>query len=166
MDAATAPVTKKRHTNGALPRGGTHLRETVSAAVKNTKARSVGMRMQHDVDPALSLMDKLGDLRGVEVLNNYVLYAIYERPAKTAGGVYLTDQQQTEDEYQGKAGLIIKIGPLVNLDPELRGGELKPGMWIAVRPSDGWALKINGVHCRMIIEKGVHMVLPTPDTVY
>ena len=39
-------------------------------------------------------------------------------------------------------------------------------MWIAVRPSDGWAIKVNGVLCRMIDEKGIHMVVSEPDSIF
>jgi co-chaperonin GroES (HSP10) len=124
------------------------------------------MRMRHEEDPAKATFKKLGDLKGYAVLNNYVLYAIYERPLVTQGGIHLTHTSAGEDEYQGKAGLIVAVGPMVNDEAEIRGLKLERGTWIAVRPSDGWAIKVNGVLCRMINEKSVHMVIPTPDSVW
>lgn len=141
---------------------GTHLRDNL----ESSKKRTSGMRMEHEIDPAEEILEAIGDLKGVEVLNNYVLYAIYERPNKTKGGIYITDPTRTEDQYQGKTGLILKIGKMVNFEADERGLELKPGQWIAVRASDGWGLKINGKMCRMIGEKSVHMIVPAPDMVW
>lgn len=160
-----------RHTsNGAKKSfpaitGGTHMKKNLRAAKKR---KPVGMRMKHERDPAEVLFEKLGSLKKYKILNTYVLYAIYERPKVTAGGIHLTDKSTEEDEFQGKAGLIVAVGPLVNGGDEatLRGSTLEPGMWIAVRPSDGWAVKVNGTLCRMINEKSVHMVIPTPDSVW
>lgn len=124
-------------------------------------------RMRHDTDPREDILVRLADLYGVDVFNDMVLVAVYERPAKTASGIVLPDQTREEDRYQGKAALVVKTGPLVNVgDTQARGGELKAGDWIAIRPSDGWAITINKVLCRMISEKGVHLRIPSPDAVY
>lgn len=148
----------------SFPGGGTHLREALKASKR--VRRPIGMRMKHDKDPATVLFEQLGDLKGFNVLNNYVLYAIYERPLVTKGGIHITHSTAGEDEYQGKAGLIVAVGPMVNDEASIRGLDLKPGTWIAVRPSDGWAIKVNGVLCRMINEKSIHMVIPSPDSVW
>lgn len=147
-----------------FPGTGTHMQ----AALKASKRKPIGMQMEHERDPAEETMEKLGDISRFSILNTYVLYAVYERPKKTKGGVYLTDATTAEDEYQGKAGLVIAVGPMVNDNEavELRGEAIEPGDWIAVRPADGWAIKVNGVLCRMINEKGIHMKIPTPDSVW
>lgn len=146
-----------------FPGRGSHFKNTLRRA---KKPRPAGMRMQHERDPAEETFEKLGDLKGFTVLNNYVLYAIYERPKVTRGGIHLTDNTTSEDEYQGKAGLIVAVGPMTNDEHDMRGLKLERGTWIAVRPSDGWAIKVNGVLCRMINEKSIHMVIPTPDAVW
>lgn len=147
----------------SVPGTGTHLQSNIRGA---SRRKPIGMQMQHDRDPAEELFEKIGDLSGVHVLNNQVLYAIYERPKITKGGVHLTDTTTSEDEYQGKAGLILKVGPIANLANDTRGVEFKPGIWIAVRPSDGWAIKLNGTLCRLINESMIHMVIPTPDAIW
>lgn len=142
---------------------GTHFKSRLKAA---GKPRRTGMKMRHDEDPATVLWNKIGDIHSIQVLNNNVLYAIYERPKVTAGGIHLTDTTSGEDEFQGKAGMILKIGAMVNDEADLRGFNLEPGMWIAVRPSDGWALQLNGTMCRLINEELIRLVIPTPDTVW
>lgn len=123
-------------------------------------------KMRHEVDPREEIMRQLPDLPHVDVFNDYVLVAVYERPNKTAGGIVLADQTKQEDRYQGKAALVVKLGPLVNVDQESRGGDLAVGDWIAIRPSDGWAVSINQKLCRLVSEKGVHLRIPSPDSVY
>lgn len=123
-------------------------------------------KMRHEIDPREEIMRQLYDLPEVDVFNDMVLVAVYERPAKTAGGLHLAPQTTGEDRYQGKAALVVKLGPLVNVDKQTRGGELAIGDWIAIRPSDGWAVSINQKLCRLISEKGVHLRIPSPDAVY
>lgn len=123
-------------------------------------------KMRHTVDPRVEITRQLPDLKNTEVFNDRVLVAVYERPDKTAGGILLADQTKAEDKYQGKAALIVKLGPLANIDAKARGGELAVGDWVAIRPSDGWALNINQKLCRLLSEKDVHLRIPSPDSVY
>ena len=109
-------------------------------------------KMKHEVDPRDEIFNQLSDLKWVDVFNDMVLVAVYERPAKTASGIILASQTRQEDQYQGKAALVVKLGPLVNIDKDTRGGELAVGDWIAIRPSDGWAVSINQKLCRLISE--------------
>jgi hypothetical protein len=53
--------------------------------------------------------DKL--LSKIELFGSRVLVAIYARPNKTAGGIYLANSETVEDKYQGKVGLLLKSGP-------------------------------------------------------
>jgi len=123
-------------------------------------------KMRHEVDPRVEIMRQLVDLKQVDVFNDMVLVAVYERPSKTASGIILASQTKDEDKYQGKAALIVKLGPLANIEKDTRGGALAVGDWIAIRPSDGWPLNINQKLCRLISEKGVHLRIPSPDAVY
>jgi hypothetical protein len=58
--------------------------------------------MQHDTDPREALLAKIGDLSDIEIFQNKVLVAIYQRPKVTAGGIHLTDDALDEDLHQGK----------------------------------------------------------------
>lgn len=125
--------------------------------------------MTHVEDPAEKLMKQLGDISKFEVFNDRVLVAVYERPAITKGGIHLTDRQRQEDQFQGKAALIVKMGDLVN-QVAVGRDELKVGDWVAVNPSDGWSMNIgekaNNVLLRLINEKSIHMRIPAPDAIW
>lgn len=126
------------------------------------------LAMRHETDPREDLLKKLGDISNFEIFNNMVLAAIYERPAKTKGGILLSDTTRAEDKYQGKAALIVKMGPVAfktDGDYFTEGGP-KVGDWIAIRPSDGWPISINGTLCRMLVDEAVKIRIPAPDSVY
>lgn len=124
------------------------------------------MMMQHDEDPRDTIAKLLGNIDQFEVFNDFVLLAVYERPKVTAKGVHLSDQYVDEDKFQGKAALVVKLGPMANREADLRGAAIAPGDWVAIRPSDGWPVRINKVFCRLIQEKGIHMRIPYPDSVW
>lgn len=127
------------------------------------------LRMAHDVDPAKVLMEALGDLSTIEVFNDRILVAIYRRPEKTAKGILLpgTAGPREEEKYQGKACLVVKLGPLVNIGSKLqRGAPIEVGDWVMTFPNDGRNLDVNGVACRLLMEDIVHMKIASPDLVY
>ena len=125
--------------------------------------------MHHEVDPKDVLLKELGDISGVELLNTQVLVAVYIRPEKTMGGIFIAAKTLDEDRYQSKVGLVIKTGPSAFVD---EGGkwfsnlDLKAGDWIVFRPSDGWDVTINGVLCRMFNDTAIRARIPHPDNVY
>src|SRR5271170_2537258 len=90
-------------------------------------------------DTKQEIIDKIGDLSDYDLAPGEVLVVIYQRPEMTAGGIILPASNLKEDLYQGKAHLVVKIGPgcdFFGLDVQLHD-------WVVVRPSDGWALDIN-----------------------
>jgi len=125
--------------------------------------------MLHEADPKDVLLKELGDISGVELLNTQVLVAVYIRPEKTMGGIFIAAKTLDEDRYQSKVGLVIKTGPSAFVD---EGGkwfsnlDLKAGDWIVFRPSDGWDVTINGVLCRMFNDTAIRARIPHPDNVY
>lgn len=127
------------------------------------------MAMKHDVDPKKDLLTTLGDTSGVDVFNNSVLVAIYVRPSRTKSGIYLTDSYTSEDRIQGKAGLVVKKGPRAFVDER---GEwfvdagIAEGDWVIFRPSDGWAINVNGVACRLIDDTAIRGKVDQPDRVW
>ena len=60
---------------------------------------------------AQEIIDAVGDLSGFEVFGSQVLIGVYCRAAITKAGFRLGAQLQLEDVWQGKVGLILKIGP-------------------------------------------------------
>lgn len=126
----------------------------------------MAMVMEHAVDPRADLFKKIGNLDEIKIYNNWLLLAVYKRPEKTKGNVFLPDTVRKEDEYQGKVGLLVKKGPLAFVDDantSFAGQSAEVGDWIAFRVSDGWSLEVNGVLCRMIQDTQVRLGGPTPD---
>ncbi len=125
--------------------------------------------MDHEVDPKQKILDLVGDLSGIEILNNQILCAVYVRPTKTKSGIYLADQTTAEDRFQGKVGLLIGMGPSAFEDESgqwFADSSFKMHDWLVFRPSDGWNITINGVLCRMLSDTQVKMRIPSPDVVW
>jgi co-chaperonin GroES (HSP10) len=127
------------------------------------------MLMEHDTDPAQNLRDALGDMSSMQVFGNQVLVAIYVRPQKTAGGIYLTDNTTDEDKFQGKVGLVVKTGPDAFTDPSgewFNGIEVGLGDWVYYRVSDGWMVNVHGVCCRILLDTQIRGKVAFPDEIW
>ena len=124
------------------------------------------MVMKHDVDPKKTILDAIGDISEFEIFNNKILVAVYLRPEKTKSGILLPDQHRDEDKYQGKVGLILKMGASAFDDPSgewFKGIKFNVHDWIIMRPSDGWSITINGVLCRVLDDMNVQGRSQHPD---
>jgi hypothetical protein len=132
------------------------------------------MKMQHDTDPAKQILKEIGDISKFEVMHNDVLIAVYLRPEKkqiegSDKVIYLPDGTRQEDQYQGKAGVVLSKGPLAFVSDEnydFKGQDVKPGDWVAIWVSDGRKIIINGVLCRMVEDRHIRLKIPAPDAVY
>jgi co-chaperonin GroES (HSP10) len=127
------------------------------------------MIMEHEVDPAESIRNEMGDISSVEVFNNQVLVAVYIRPQKTKSGIILTNQTTDEDRYQSKVGLVLKKGPQAFEDVSgqwFNGLNIEEGDWIVFRPSDGWNITVNNVLCRIIDDVNIRGRVDQPDRVW
>lgn len=128
----------------------------------------------HDGDPRKELLKKVGDIREMELFGNAILVAIYERPKMAKYGkleLELVDKTRDEDKFQGKVGLVLKLGPMAYVDDEqvqFHDQKVSVGDWIVYRPSDGWQLTLtkNQVPCRMLTESGIRMRISSPDSVW
>lgn len=127
------------------------------------------MTMEHAVDPKKSIHKEIGDLSKVEIFNNQVLCAVYQRPEQTKGGIFLPDTTRGEDKYQGKVGLVLKKGPMAFQDPDNKwfgGVNIAENEWIYFRPSDGWPITVNGVLCRVLDDTLIKGRIDSPDRVW
>ena len=127
------------------------------------------MIMTHDVDPKQAILDEIGDLDGLTVSGNDVLVAVYLRPEKTASGIFLTDNTRSEDKYQSKVGLVLKMGPDAFVDPTgewFKDAEYKVGDWVWHRPSDGWSITVNKVLCRVLKDTSVRGTVAHCDYIW
>lgn len=127
------------------------------------------MRMAHTIDPAKELLDKIGKLDGFELFGNQVLIAIYQRPEKTKSGIILADVTRHEDRNQGKAGLVVALGPSAFVDDEnvsFSGQKVEVGDWVAIFVSDGRQVVVNETLCRIVQDQHIRLKIPFPDCVF
>jgi co-chaperonin GroES (HSP10) len=120
----------------------------------HAKLREIAARSGDD--PKRSILDQLPDISDLEIFHNQVMVATYIRPERTAGGIYIPDKTLAEDRFQGKVGLVLKLGPLAFVDDSIaKFGEVKlaVGDWVFFRPADGMEFfskdKTGGVPCRV-----------------
>jgi hypothetical protein len=139
------------------------------------------------------LTPKLADIR---VLRNRVLVCTYVEAEVTAGGILKPQSRIDESKYQGKVGLVLKIGPLAfdfdeivqeaeaahHNDPGREYGEHLlevsrqhgiplVGDWVFFRASDTWDCGLavepgKGVHCRFINDDSIVGVITDPSSIW
>lgn len=131
--------------------------------------------VRHEIDPAQEIRDSIGDISSVRLGPGRVLVAIYKRPEKTSGGIIRTIGNQTEDVYQGKAWLVLAMGPKCFEDSEqgtYGGFKAEVGDWVLARNNDGWRCDIggegckNGYECLVINDRYIKGVISTPSMVW
>lgn len=127
------------------------------------------MKMVHTQDPVDVIRKNIGSLDGFIVTGDQVLLGIYQRPEKTASGIIITDKTRGEDEHQGKAGLVLKLGEKAfKYDGEFayEGPVFKEGDWVATWVTDGRKLYVNSQLCRLVRSEQIRLGIPHPDSVY
>lgn len=129
------------------------------------------MEMISTHDPVEEIMEKIGDLTDFVIPFNKILIGIYMRPEKTKSGLILSDQYREEDRWQGRAGVILKRGPMAFIDDDrVKFNGLNPqvGEWVCFRPSDGMKLDIRHRegHCILLSDVQIQLVIPAPDLVF
>lgn len=132
--------------------------------------------MAHEADPRDITWEEVGDLSGIELTGTQILCAIYKRPEKTKSGIFLTDSNRAEDVYQGKVGMVVKLGPLAfddtgdgrfgALGKEAGAGHVELGDWLFYKASDGFSVSVNGRECRILNDEDVRGRIQAPDQIW
>lgn len=126
-----------------------------------------GLTGNHEATLA-ELLD--GPLVGeVEVLHSQVLVMGYVAPARTKGGIILTDKAVEEDRYQGNVGLVIGLGKGAFKDDavaKFHGDKLQIGDWVMYVAADGISMFINRTPCRLFSDTRILMKVQTPEIYY
>jgi len=125
-------------------------------------------------------------VQGIQLLRNRVLVASFIRPEKTSGGIIRPDAVREEDKWQGKAGLILAVGPSAFDFEELEIAEDQGftrdearamhnipnvGDWVFFRGSDTWDSGLQvapgvGAHCRFIFDDAIIGRIADPATIW
>jgi hypothetical protein len=140
------------------------------------------LRSVHDGDPKKDLMKAFEEVaEKTTVLGPLCLVAIYQRPdkVKTTSGVslYIPDTSKAEDKWQGKVGLLLKMGPLAFKEDETHqwgGVTPKVGDWVlfpiySTFPVDAAGKPVNGVNytrVRFVEDVKITAVIEEPDIYY
>lgn len=121
-------------------------------------------------DPKKIVTDAIGAaLNGVTVFGNRVLVATAPHCERSRGGIIFTDKAVDENRYQGKVGLILKVGEgAFKFDGSYEWGGGKPaiGSWVFYRTPDSWECGLNGVSCRFIRDEYIVGEVNSPDAIW
>lgn len=116
-------------------------------------------------NPKLGIVTAVGDITKEEVLYDLVLIGTYIQPEKTKGGIILARDTLSENEWQGTAGLILKMGPDAEKIAEESGGP-KTGDWVVSSIKDGWSLHVNDAPCRLVPYERLRMKISDPKVIF
>lgn len=120
-------------------------------------------------DPKKTIMDLAGDLSGIEIMGDRVLVGIFMRPEKTAGGIIRPEVNKQEDVWQGKVGLVLKLGPNAFVDPgdgTKYDQRVEVGDWGVFYVGDAKQLTINNMPCRLVIDTSFVAKVADPNMVF
>ena len=87
---------------------------------------------------------------------------------KSKGGIIFTDPTKNEDRFQGKIGMVVKIGEVAFNDPEIWPNEdTRPtiGDWVVYRNADTHECAINKISCRFIKDYLIIGKVSAPDAI-
>jgi len=123
-------------------------------------------RFSRALDPKKTILHAVGDVSGVDVMFNAVLVALYVRPEKTAGGIIRPHDNVQEDLWQGKVGLVVKVGADAFQDNEVNkfgDQRVEVGDWVGFKVGDSWPFLYNNVPCRYVIDTSIRLKLSDPS---
>lgn len=118
-------------------------------------------QISESLDPRKGIMEAIGDISGIEVCTDWVLLGTYIAPNKI-GSILVPDKVVGEDEYQGKCGLILKMGPLAFNYEDYVGPQFQVGDWAIFWVGDAKMMTINGTPCRMVRDDHLRMKIADP----
>ncbi len=139
---------------------------------------AIPLKGLHTVDPRQEIMDSVGAMAdGFQILGTRVLIAVYVRPSKIElrGGtsLHLPDSTRDEDKFQGKAGLVLRLGPAAFTEDTAHrfGGVIpQPGDWVLFRVGDTFPFEMRSTdgarRCRVVEDVDVMAIVKEPDCVW
>lgn len=108
-----------------------------------------------------------------KVLGELVMVATYVPPEKTKGGIFIPNKSLDENRFQGKVGMVLKLGESAfkytgpyDHEGSYRGTKPKVGDYVVYRASDGMEMFINGTSVRLIDSHLIKMVVDDPEAFY
>lgn len=114
---------------------------------------------------------KLGDIsdKKLRLFNDEVLLATYITPEKTSGGIIMPQRRIDESRYQGKVGLVLKLGPTAfKYDGAFpyEGYVPQVGEYVMCFASDPREVGIRGVSCKIVKSQLCRMWVDDPADIW
>jgi len=120
-------------------------------------------------DPKREILKWVKGIEKEYVLSGRVIVATYARPAKTSGGIILTDNVRQEDIYQGSCGLIVAMSDQAfkyDGSYKFEGDPPKLHDWVIYTPADGRSISYNKASCRVLRDESIICVTKRPEAWY
>lgn len=98
-----------------------------------------------------------------------VLMATYVEPEKTAGGIIRPQSNINEARFQGKLGLVLKLGPTAfkyDGQYEFEGEPPQIGDYVMFHASAPRELSILGTSCKLIDSSQIKMTVGDPASIW
>lgn len=135
-----------------------------------TPARSINI-LSTAQDPKSAILDMISPaLPKIDLLFNRVMVATYIRPEKTKGGIIRPDANKGEDQWQGKVGLVVKVGSHAfdDSEGEFKGVTAEVGDWVVYKIGDAWEILVQGkeqMTCRIVRDTAIIAKVTDPEIV-
>ncbi len=121
-------------------------------------------------DPKQAILDRVSKaVAKIDVMYNMVLLGTYARPAKTAGGVWRPETNVQEDMWQGKVGLVLKMGASAFKDDaefSFEGSRATVGDWVVYKVGDAWSITISDYPCRLVKDSAIRLKVIDPQVIF
>jgi co-chaperonin GroES (HSP10) len=124
-------------------------------------------------DPKKVILDRVSAaVEKIELGGNKILIAVAPQPTVTRGGIIRPDSNRDEQRWQGKVGLVLKLGKTACKyafdfsQYEWEGLDLKPGDWVFFQKSDARERGIAGIPCATIKDYMIEGRIPDPELVW
>ena len=130
--------------------------------------RVIPMEVDGDAAKRLILNEMLPlvEESGLRAVGEDIIMAVYIRAnQRTAGGIIVPDTNR-EDEFQGKIGLVISMGPLCQgeqFENYFAGKPPKVGDWIGINVNETKTFVLGKRTCRSVEWRYVRFMIDQPD---
>lgn len=115
-------------------------------------------------------------IKDIDVFHNQILVAHFVRSTVGhSGKIIAPGQTRKEDRFQGKCGLVLKVGPAAFVDDAINkfyDVSVKEGDWVVYRNTDGWDFDIippgggDKVECRFLEDAHIKGRVSRPDILW
>lgn len=140
-------------------------------ALQNSNVLLLAQRTKSFKD---TIFDLIGDAVAKDVvMGESILVATYIPPEKTKGGLIVPNKTLDENRYQGKIGMVLKLGDSAfkytgpyDHEGSYKGPKAKVGDYVLYRATDGMEAFIRGTSVRYIDSHMIKAIVKDPEAYY